>query len=939
MRLSWNEIRTRAATFARDWDGKGYEKGETQLFYQRFFDVFGVPVERVASFEEPVKKLGNKRGFIDLLWKGMLLVEQKSIGRDLKKASKQGFDYFPGLKDYEIPRYMMVSDFQTFELRDLSVDEVVKFNLADFPKHVERFGFIIGVEKKSFENREPVTIKASQKVGLLHDKLKESGYTGHDLERFLVRIVFCLFADDTGIFDPRDLFEEFIKTRTRADGSDLGGWLTALFQTLNTPDNKRANTLDEDLAKFPYINGALFNEKLDLPSFNSKMRQSILDACMFDWSEVSPAIFGSLFQSVMDKDEQRRKGAHYTTERNILKVIDPLFMNDLRAEFKRIKNRKDTHRRKKIEDFQKRISNMTFFDPACGCGNFLVIAYRELRLLEMEVVRELIEYKRDDHGEFESRLDVSELSSVNVDQFYGIEIGEFPVRIAETAMWMMDHIMNNRLSHEFGQTYVRIPLEASPHIVHGDALELDWETVIPREKCSFIFGNPPFSGSKMQDRKLRSQVRRICNIGGSGGTLDFVAAWFAQAGKYVDGDNIRIGFVSTNSITHGEQVAQLWPILFERCKLEIIFAHRSFVWSSDVGGKAHVHVVIIGLAPRNHSQKTRLLFSYENYDGEPFLSTHGSLSPYLLDAKNLPDPHLVVKEASQPMNDLTPMGMGSQPIDNGHYIFTTDEKEAFLEIEPDAAPFIRPYIGTDEFMSGCVRWILALQDTPPETIHSLPEVKKRIARVRRFRQKSTRSATRSLAPLQYQINLIPTSPFLVVPGLTPEHFQYLATGWINPPTVPSNSVYVVQDITLPTFALMSSSMHMSWMRSIGGRHGVSYRYSAGMVYNTFPLPPVDDKKLLELESFARNVLDARAVHHDATMTNLYNPNTMPTNLLKAHRALDRKVDSLYLGRRKRGFESNQDRADRLLNLYENMIAPLTNGGKKPKVRGKLTRRA
>lgn len=942
MRLSWNEIRARAATFAQNWDGKGYERGQTQLFYRDFFEVFDVPVGRVASFEEPVKLLGNKRGFIDLLWKGVLLVEQKSIGRDLKKASRQGFDYFPGLKDHEIPRYMMVSDFQTFELRDLESDEVLKFNLADFPQYVEKFGFVVGEERQSFENLAPVTIQASQLMGNLHDQLEESGYIGHDLERLLVRVVFCLFADDTGIFRYRKAFEQFIKSRTSDDGSDVGGWLAALFQTLNTPLKKRATTLDDDLAEFPYINGALFDEKLDLPSFDSKMRKSLLDACAFNWSEVSPAIFGSLFQSVMDRDERRKKGAHYTSEENILKVIDPLFMDDLRVEFKKLKSRKDTHRRKKIEDFQKRLSDMAFFDPACGCGNFLVIAYRELRLLEMEVVRELIEYKRDDHGEFEARLDASELSFVNVDQFYGIEIGEFPVRIAEAAMWMMDHIMNNLLSQEFGHVYVRIPLETAPRIVHGDALELDWETVLPRSKCSVILGNPPFSGSKLQDDELREQVRDIGRLGGSGGTLDFVAAWFIKAGEYVYDSEIRIGFVATSSITNGQQVAQLWPILFDRHKLEIIFAHRAFEWESDASGKAHVHVVIIGLVSRSHAPKVRLLFSYANFSGKPECTRHDTISPYLFDAKNLTDPHFVVKEAKRPINDLSQMVMGSQPIDDGNYIMgTAAERDAFLETEPNAAQFVRPYMGTEEFMNGYVRWILALHDASPETLDGLKEVKKRIRLVREFRRQSNRAGTRLLAdtPVLYQLNVMPKEPFLVVPGIIQEHFEYVPAGWIDPPVIPSNLVLVVQETTLPIFALMSSSMHMSWLDCVGGRRGVSYRYSVGMVYNTFPLPPVDEKKLLELEPFAQNILDARSTHRDATMAVLYNPDSMPANLRKAHRELDRKVDSLYLGRRQRGFESNQERSEHLLCLYEGLIAPLTNGGRKPKARRKRTRRA
>ena len=450
MRLSWNEIRARAATFAADWGAKGYEKGETQLFYQGLFNVFGVPVRRVASFEQAVANLGNRRGFIDLFWKGVLLVEQKSAGLDLAKAKTQALNYFPGLKDAELPRYVLVSDFQTFKLFDLESGEDCEFSLSNFHKNVEKLGFITGVQKKTFKDQDPVNVLAAELVGELHDALEKSGYRGANLERFLVRIVFCLFADDTGIFETRGIFETLIEDRTNVDGSDLAGWIQLLFQTLDTDKPDRDNTLDVDLAAFPYVNGELFRETLRLPSFDAEMRESLLATCRFDWSEISPAIFGSLFQSVMNAEERREQGAHYTNETNILKVIEPLFLDGLHSEFERLKARRDNRRKGELIKFRDRLSKLKFFDPACGCGNFLIVAYRELRQLEIDVIRELVDYERDAHGQFEGRLDVSDLSKVTVDQFYGIEIDKFPSRIAETAMWMMDHIMNNQLSLEFG---------------------------------------------------------------------------------------------------------------------------------------------------------------------------------------------------------------------------------------------------------------------------------------------------------------------------------------------------------------------------------------------------------------------------------------------------------------------------------------------------------
>ena len=588
MRLSWNEVRARAVTFVEDWKDAAYEKGETQSFYNEFFEVFGKRRREVARYEQHVSKLDNRSGFIDLFWPGLLIVEQKSAGRDLTVALKQAGEYFDALPERERPRFIMVSDFQTFELRDFDEREEVRFALADLPAHVEAFGFILGVQRRTFRDQDPANIEAAELVGRLHDALADAGHQGHDLERFLVRVVFCMFADDTGVFETRDIFLDFIETRTGEDGADLGPWLAQLFEVLDTPEGKRAATLDQDLARFPYVNGDLFRGRLQTFSFDAAMRGALLDACRFDWSNISPAIFGALFQSVMDPAERRAQGAHYTTERNTLKVIEPLFMDDLRAEFGRLRARRGRGRLAALRRFQAKLGGLTFFDPACGCGNFLIIAYRELRQLEIEVLREI--YPKSRNGRQMDAV-ASDLSVVDVDQFYGIELGEFPARIAETALWMMDHIMNNRLSVEFGQTFVRIPLEKSPHIVHGDALENDWSELLAPGVCSFVLGNPPFVGAKYQTAEQRAQVRGIAALGRSGGTLDYVAAWFIRAGEYVQGGDARVGFVATNSITQGEQVAQLWPVLFGRCKLESAFAHRTFVWGSDARGKAHVHVV------------------------------------------------------------------------------------------------------------------------------------------------------------------------------------------------------------------------------------------------------------------------------------------------------------------------------------------------------------
>ena len=928
MRLSWNEVRARAAAFAEDWKDAAYEKGETQSFYNALFDVFGVRRRNVARYEAHVAKLDNRSGFIDLFWPGVLLVEQKSAGRDLRKAYEQAGEYFDALPERERPRYILVSDFQTFELHDLDEREVVVFPLADLPAHVESFGFILGVQRRTFRDQDPANIEAAELVGRLHDALADAGHRGHDLERFLVRVVFCMFGDDTGVFEPRDIFLDFIETRTGEDGADLGPWLAQLFEVLDSPESERAATLDEDLARFPYVNGDLFRGHLRTFSFDAAMRGALLDACRFDWSNISPAIFGALFQSVMDPAERRAQGAHYTTEKNILKVIEPLFMDDLRAEFERVKARRGRGRLAALRQLQAKLGSLTFFDPACGCGNFLIIAYRELRLLEIEVIREIREATA---ATGQAVLDAAWQSVVDVDQFYGIELGEFPARIAEAALWMMDHIMNNRLSLEFGQTFVRIPLEKSPHILHGDALETDWPGLQRAGECSFVLGNPPFVGAKQQTAEQRAQVRGIAALGKNGGTLDYVAAWFIKAGEYVQGGDARIGFVATNSITQGEQVAQLWPLLFARCKLEIAFAHRTFAWGSDARGKAHVHVVILGLDRRKAARAEKRLFNYPDINGEPEESRHAALTPYLFDAGVLSDPHLVVQEESAPINGMRRLKTGVQMIDNGIFTFKQDDYESFVAKEPGSQRFFRKYIGGDEYINGFHRWILYLAHSSPLDLRQLPEVRERIRRVREYRASSRRPSTVAMAayPTRVGVDERLSEPFLVLPNTSSERREYVPIGWLTPDVIANQKLRILPGATLVEFALLTSSMHMAWMRAVTGRMKSDYMYSVGVVYNTYPMPP-KDADMSGLERLAQAVLDARAEHPGATLADLYDPDLIPPNLRRAHQALDRAVDRLY---RRSGFASERERVEHLFRLYESMRAPLAD-----KLIGKRKRR-
>ena len=851
-----------------------------------------------------------------MFWPGELLFEQKSHGRDLLGARIQALDYTHGLTDTEMPKRILSCDFKTWELLDLSTDQITAFTLEELPKHIDLFGFVLGRQTRVYKDQDPVNIKASELVGVLHDQLLASGYRGHKLEVFLTRIVFCLFADDMGIFEPRDILWDFLETRTAPDGSDLGMKLAKLSEVLNTPESDRQTALDPDLARFPYVNGHLFAKIFPTPDFDTHMRAALLNACRFDWTPISPAIFGSLFQSVMDAGERRRAGAHYTTEKNILKLIGPLFMDDLHAEFAALKARR-SGRDAALRKFHDKLASLTFFDPACGAGNFLIIAYREVRKLEHQLIMELYgaQFKRDNYSSSDYVFNFASLCKVDVDQFYGIEISEFPARIAESAMWMMDHLMNRELSDMIFNPYVRIPLRKSPTIYHGDALNVDWATILPPARCAYVLGNPPFRGAKFQSENQRKQVRELANLGKSGGTLDYVCAWFIKAGAYIQ-DHTRIAFVSTNSITQGEQAAQLWPLLFDHYHLEIAFAHRTFEWGSDARGKAHVHVVILGLAREVGAE--RRLFSYPTVKAEPVETRHKAISPYLFDAGALSNPQMVVLRTDQTINGLPDVRFGSQPIDGGFYLFDESEKEVFLAVEPNAEQLFRPFVGSREYINGEKRWVLYLADAKPKEIRNLRKVKERIASVRKFRLQSKRPVTNDLAktPTLFAFSTVPKANFLVIPEVSSERREYVPIGWLSAPTIPSNLVRVVENATLTDFALLTSTMHMSWLRHIGGRLEPRYRYSIGLVYNTFPLPPTAN--LSKLDPLAQAILDARAAHPSATLADLYDPDLMPPNLRAAHTALDRAVDKLY---RPAGFAIDRERVEHLFALYEQMQAP------------------
>ncbi len=921
MRLGWDEIRRRAKAFSEKHADKSDERADAQLFINDFFKIFGMSSRQIGRYERRVADVSMKQhGFIDFFWPGQLIVEMKSRGKDLAVAEKQALDYIDGVHPTERPRHVLSCDFQTWRFVDLETQASRTFPLSKLADNLDCFTFISGNETR-FTVQDSVTIKAAELMGKLHDALEASGYTGHDLEALLVRLLFCLFADNTGIFQPKDIFLQLLENDTRPDGSDTGTVLAELFDVLDTPEGQRLAGISAELDAFPYVNGALFAGRLRIPRFDAKMREHLILACRHDWSGVSPAIFGSLFQSVMDAKERRAKGAHYTTEANILKVIGPLFLDDLKVELASIIARR-TGRDKALAQFQDKLTRLTFFDPACGCGNFLVIAYREIRRLELECLKA-------QYGD--QQIDAALLSRVTVDQFYGIEYEEFPARIAEVAMWMMDHIANNEINEAFRLNYARIPLKESAHILHGDALETEWSVLLPPEKCSFIMGNPPFVGQSYQSPVQREQMARVIAApSGKAGSLDYVAAWFIKAGQYLQTNRrIRVAFVSTNSICQGEQVAQLWPILFDRFGLEIAFAHRTFSWGSEARGKAHVHVVIVGLAHREHEPAEKRLFSYPDIKGDPVESQHSALTAYLFDARGVTNRHLMARDQTLPISAEKPMRMGNKIVDGGHYIFDSKQRAAFIAEEPEASKFLVPLVGSHEYINGGVRWILALGGVSPDEYRHLPKVIERVRKVRDFRSKSKKAATRKLAdyPTDFEVSNTPTASYLVFPEVSSERRDYVPIGWLEPPTLPSNLVQTLLNATLYDFAILTSRAHMSWLAHIGGRLKSDYRYSIGLVYNTFPWPDASPAQRAKVEALAQAVLDARAAYPTSSLADLYDPDTMPANLRKAHTALDTAVDRLYRPKSSGApFASDRDRVEHLFGRYEALVNPLERLG-------------
>ena len=778
----------------------------------------------------------------------------------------------------------------------------VEFPLGELPKRIGLFGFISGYETRRFGTLNPVDVAAARHLGELHDKLEAAGYRGHALQVLMVRLLFCLFADSTGIF-PIGLFREYLDKRTSEDGSDLGPRLAKLAEVLNTAVADRSAALDAQLQELPYVNGKLFEETLPIPDFDAGMRTLLLDATRLDWAGISPAIFGSLFQSIKDRAARRHLGEHYTTEANILKVLRPLFLDGLRIEFARVRSQVG-----RLHDFHLKLRSIRILDPACGCGNFLVVAYRELRLLELEVLHAR-------YGDSTAFLRGVVKSIVDVDQFHGIEIEEWPAQIAQVAMWLTDHQMNVRVSEEFGQAMVRLPLVASANIVHANALVIDWGVVADLGALTHIVGNPPFVGHQWRSADQVADMARVWGGGGRFRRLDYVTCWYRVAADVLArAPHVHAAFVSTNSISQGEQVGTLWGDLIPR-GIQIIFAHRTFQWTSEARGRAAVHCVIIGFQIGEPGLRT--LYDYAHVRAEPVALPAKNINPYLVDAANV----LLPSRTKAPPG-LPALHKGSQPTDGGHLVFDHDERAAFVADEPQSAQYFRQYVGGDELVNGDERWCLWLKEADPSQLRKMPLVQARLAAVRRSRESSATASVRGFAkyPALFTQDRQPDSAYLAVPEVSSENRRFIPMAFLEPSMIASNKLQIVVGASIFLFGVLTSTMHMAWVRAVCGRLKSDYSYAPAL-YNNFPWPEPTAAQRKAIEMRAQEVLDARAAHPNAVLADLYDPNTMPANLARTHAALDRTVDAAY-GAPRGGWVREADRVAFLFTRYQALAAPL-----------------
>jgi hypothetical protein len=895
--------------FALEYKDDTSERSEAQSFWTDFLRIFGVERRRVkAAFErDAIRSSTGRPGRIDLLWDGMLLAEHKSAGESLELARKQALDYVDSLSHSELPRLVVASDFKHFAVLDLEApDDVFEFPLEDLPKEIDRFLVLAGYTTRRFEESDAVNIEAAELLAQIYMELEAGGYVGERLGVFIVRVLFLLFGDSTGLW-PRQAFGDFLRNRTNEDGSDLGMWLTKLFTVLDAAPGERSANLDEDLAAFPYVNGGLFAHHFEPPDTTRKMHEQLSVAAGFDWSGISPAIFGSMFQAVMDKDARKAIGAHYTSEQNIMKVIGPLFLDDLKAELAKCGNSAG-----KLRNFHDRLASLNFLDPACGCGNFLVIAYREIRALETELLERL--HAGGENVYVQQTIDLESWRKVDMTQFAGIEILEFPARIAETAMYLMDHLANEDLSTAFGHNIIDLPLQAQSRIVVGNALDMDWNSVVSSAKATYVYGNPPFAGKKRRTAEQSADMDRV--FGGAKGSaeLDYVSAWFEKAVEYISGTSIKVAFVATNSITQGEQVPLLWPRILD-AGVQIGFAYRTFAWSSQGRGMAHVHCVIIGFRDGTWPGPIKL-YDFITPHSDPIEAVVKRINPYLADA-----PTVYLKSRRKPLCDVPRAMNGSMPNDDGHLIIEDADVAELISSDAIAAKFVRPMASSKQLLEGTKRWCLWLPDSTAAERSTSPVLRARIKATREYRESSTRAATVRLAETPYLFGEIrqPDRPYLCVPRHASETYVVHPMEFATANTIASDSTITIAGADNYLFGILESAFFTAWLHSVAGRIKSDPRFSVEVVYNNFPFPDPNPKQRAVVAAGAHAVLAARKLEGGATLGDLYDPNSMPAALRKAHHQLDRAVDAAFIGARRK-LTTNAERLAILFNRYEVLSA-------------------
>ena len=932
--VNWRDIQDQAEKFVFSYKDAKDEDRDAKPFWKDLMMLYGVEARSVGAFEERVRIHGRPGvGKIDYFAPRKFLIEQKSRGKDLDAAYKQAMDYFDSLEEDMRPRYIIVSDFERIRIHDLESDgdnRVTEFHLVDLAKHVRELAFFTDEDVQHYVPEDPINIRAVKAIGKLYEAVKDTNhFTSEEASRLLTRLVFCFFADDTGIFNTNAI-RQYIEENTKPDGSDIGAHIDMVFRVLDMDDgrngdeNVRPSTMHSALADLPYVNGGMFytpDEQRKALFSSREMRDMLIECMRFDWSRVSPEIFGSMFQYVMDsnlleKTKRHDLGAHYTSEENILKVINGLFLDELKAELANAKSNEA-----KLNELWEKIAKITLLDPACGCGNFLVVAYKELRKIENEIIARL--YARKDkqgaahaqagHSRLEfGEFDISNLSKLSVERMHGIEIEAYPAEVAKLSLWLVDHMMNMELGALFEKPLRKLPLKEQPHIVQGNALTMDWEEVVPKEKLSYILGNPPFLGKAAQNADQKTDMLTVWGKGNSVGVLDYVTCWYKKAMEYIQGSNIEVAFVSTNSITQGEQVTVLWPLLFN-LGVKINFAHRTFAWTNEAAGKAAVHCVIIGFSTFDREEKT--LFDYEDIQGEPKLAKAKQINPYLVDA-----PIILIEKRRTPIQNVKPIAFGNMPNEGGFLILSAEEKDDLISKDPATEEFIRPLLGSEELINGNGRYCLWLQGVEPEKIKRSPEVMRRVEAVRTKRLMSTRDETKRLAETPTLFGEIrqPQQDYLAIPEVSSENRKYIPIAFLSKNVIATNKLYTMSGADLYDFGVMTSLMHMAWIRAVAGRLESRYQYSAGIVYNNFPWPGVTRKSDLwvGVEEAAQAVLDARAAHPEATLADLYDPSTMPADLLKAHHQLDKAVDACY---EKKVFKSEPERLEFLFERYQRLV--------------------